>query len=211
MFVKIYNQNGEATGQTKLPDEIFNVKVNPNLLHQVVVSQASNRRRAIAHTKDRSEVRGGGKKPWRQKGTGRARHGSIRSPLWAGGGVTFGPTNERNFKKRIPGKMKKKALSMALSAKAQNGLLVVVDSLPAFKEPKTKIIADFLGKLPSKNESALLAFRQTDRNAVLSAKNLEKIQTTQIKDINSLDLLSFKYLIIPKESIKIFKEMFLRA
>ena len=99
MKYDIYNQNGEKTGTTLLPKEIFDVKINPDLVYQVATSQMSNRRQVLAHTKDRSEVRGGGKKPWPQKGTGRARHASIRSPLWRGGGVTFGPTKNRNFKK----------------------------------------------------------------------------------------------------------------
>ena len=102
MLVNTYNQKGEKVGQTLLPREIFGVEINPDLVHQVVVSQMANRRKVIAHTKTRGEVRGGGKKPWRQKGTGRARHGSIRSPIWKGGGVVFGPRKEKIFKKEIP-------------------------------------------------------------------------------------------------------------
>jgi large subunit ribosomal protein L4 len=120
-----------------LPKEIFDVEINPDLIHQVVVAQTANRRRVIAHTKGRGEVRGGGKKPWRQKGTGRARHGSIRSPLWKGGGVTFGPTKERTFKKEINKKMKRKALFMVLTAKAKNNLLLVLDKI-ILEQPKTK-------------------------------------------------------------------------
>ena len=108
MKVPLYNQEGKESGQALLPKEIFDVKFNSDLVHQVAVSQAANRRRVIAHTKGRGDVRGGGKKPWRQKGTGRARHGSRRSPIWKGGGVTFGPTKERVFKKDIPKKMRRK-------------------------------------------------------------------------------------------------------
>ena len=122
--------------KTSLPKEIFDVPMNADLLHQVVVSQMANRRVAIAHTKDRSEVRGGGIKPWKQKGTGRARHGSRRSPIWIGGGVTHGPTNERNFKKILPKNIKRKALFVALSEKSRNNLITVIDSFDV-KEIKT--------------------------------------------------------------------------
>jgi len=143
MKVSVYDQQGKEIGTTLLPKEIFDVKLNPDLVHQVATSQMANRRQVIAHTKDRGEVRGGGKKPWRQKGTGRARHGSIRSPLWKGGGVTFGPTKERNFKKIIPKKMKRKALFMVLSAKAKENLLIILDTLK-LPLPKTKVISQIL-------------------------------------------------------------------
>ena len=129
MKVSVYNQEGKEVGKVLLPKEIFEVKVNPDLVHQVVVCQMANRRQPIAHTKDRGEVRGGGRKPWSQKGTGRARHGSIRSPLWIGGGVTFGPRKEKIFKKKIPKKMRRKALFMVLSGKAKENLLLVLDKL----------------------------------------------------------------------------------
>ena len=110
MKTEVYNQQGKKVGQTILPKEIFEVPMNADLVHQVFISHTANQRQNSAHTKNRGEVRGGGRKPWRQKGTGRARHGSIRSPLWKGGGVTFGPRNEKNWKKDIPKKMKRKAL-----------------------------------------------------------------------------------------------------
>src|SRR3989344_4067362 len=126
MKVDLYNQNGEVAGSVNLPKEIFEVKFNADLVHQIAVSQMANKRQVSAHTKIRSEVRGGGKKPWRQKGTGRARHGSIRSPLWRGGGITFGPRNDKVYEKDIPKKMRRKALLMALSQKAKNSQLVVL-------------------------------------------------------------------------------------
>ena len=115
MKYPLYNLKGEKIGTTVLPKEIFEVKINPDLIHQIAVSQSANRRRVIAHTKDRSDVSGGGRKPWRQKGTGRARHGSIRSPIWRGGGITFGPTKERVFSQKAPKRMKRKALFMVLT------------------------------------------------------------------------------------------------
>ena len=127
MKIDIYNQKGEVTGSTTLPKEIFGVEFNADLVHQIAVSLSANKRQVSAHTKNRAEVRGGGKKPWRQKGTGRARVGSIRSPLWKGGGVTFGPRTDRKFEVEIPKKMRRKALFMVLSQKAKNNTLVVLD------------------------------------------------------------------------------------
>jgi len=210
MFVNTYNQEGKKIEQTRLPKEIFEVPLNPDLVHQVVVSQMANRRRVMAHTKTRAEVRGGGRKPWRQKGTGRARVGSIRSPIWRGGGVTFGPTKEKVFKKKIPKKIRRKALFMVLSAKARNNLLVLLDKLE-LKDQKTKLMAEILKKLPSKNESSLIALPEMEKNIILAARNISKVETIQAKDLNALDLLSFKYLILPKESVKAIKDAFLKS
>ncbi len=212
MFVDVYNQNGEKIGQTRLPSEIFGIEVNSDLVHQVVVAQMANRRKVIAQTKDRSEVSGGGKKPWRQKGLGRARHGSIRSPLWKGGGVTFGPRKEKVFEKKIPKKMKRKALFMVLSGKLKNNLLILLDKLK-IEKPKTKLMAEILDKLLPKTKkptSALFILPTMDKNLILAARNISRIATIQAKDLNPLDLLSFKYLIMPKDSIKVIKETFLK-
>ncbi|MCX6759307.1 MAG: 50S ribosomal protein L4 [Candidatus Nealsonbacteria bacterium] len=239
----VYNQQGKEIGQTLLPKEIFDVKVNSDLIHQVAVSQMSNQRIVVAHTKDRGEVRGGGIKPWRQKGTGRARHGSRRSPLWRGGGVTFGPTKDRVFKKKINKKMKKKALFMVLSGKVKNNLLIVLDEL-RLEEAKTKSLAKLIenwklsricrgssvktelpfmeakvkkgtkSSSPSekidnfKESSVLIALPKADKNIVLAAKNLPRIEVIEARNLNVLDLLSFKYLTMPKEAIKVIKETF---
>ncbi|PIV12770.1 MAG: 50S ribosomal protein L4 [Candidatus Nealsonbacteria bacterium CG03_land_8_20_14_0_80_36_12] len=208
MKLSTYNQEGKEIGQTLLPKEIFDVKMNSDLVHQVVVSQMANRRQRIAHTKGRAEVRGGGRKPWRQKGTGRARAGSIRSPIWRGGGVTFGPTKEKVFKKKIPKKMRRKALLMVLSAKAKNNFLIILDKLK-IEKAKTKEITEILKKLPCQGENSLIALSQIDKNLILAARNIPKIDTIQAKDLNCLDLLSFKYLVMPKEAIKVIKETFL--
>lgn len=208
MKITVYNQEGKEVGQTLLPKEIFNLEVNHDLVHQVVVSQMANRRRVIAHVKDRSEVRGGGRKPWRQKGTGRARHGSRRSPLWKGGGVTFGPTKERVFKKKINKKMRTKALLMVLSAKAKNNLLLVLDKI-SLEQPKTKLIAKIIENFKKKG-SSLIVLAKIEKNIIRAAKNLPEVGTIQAKDLNTLDLLNFKYLVMPKEAIKVIKETFLK-
>lgn len=209
MKISIYNQEGKELSTVLLPKEIFGIPVNHDLIYQTVCSQMANRRRVIANTKNRAEVRGGGRKPWRQKGTGRARAGSIRSPLWKGGGVTFGPTKEKIFKKKIPQKMKRKALLMVLSQKANDNLLIILDKLN-LEKIKTKLMVEILNKLPCKSESALIALPKMDKNIILSAGNISNIETIQAKDLNVLDLLSLKYLIMPKESIKVIKETFLK-
>lgn len=209
MKIPVYNQTGEEVGQALLPKEIFDVSLNSDLLHQVVVSQQTNRRQVLANTKGRGEVSGGGRKPWRQKGTGRARVGSIRSPLWRGGGIAFGPTKERIFSKKINQKMRRLALFMVLSAKAKNNLLVVVDELK-LEKPKTKLMAEILNKLPCKNRGALIALPGMDKDIIRAAGNIAGIQTMEARNLNPVDLLSFEYLILPKESIKTIKENFLK-
>lgn len=209
MIVAIYNQEGEKVSQTRLPAELFGQKVNSDLVHQVTVSQMANRRKVIANTKDRGEVRGGGRKPWRQKGTGRARHGSIRSPIWKGGGVTFGPTKERVFKKSIPKKMRRKALFMVLSAKANNNLIIILDKLK-LEQVKTKSMDKIFKKLPCQEKNLLLVLPEIDKKLILASRNIPAVQTIQAKDLNCLDLLSFKYLVMPKETIKVIKETFLK-
>src|SRR3989339_2063986 len=140
MKVKVYNLEGKETGEMNLLDSVFGVKIKPEVVHEVFVALQNNQREPWADTKSKGEVRGGGKKPWQQKGTGRARHGSIRSPIWKGGGVTFGPTKERNFKKKINKKMARKALLMAISSKAKNRQLLVLDEIK-LNQAKTKEMA----------------------------------------------------------------------
>jgi len=214
MRITTYNQEGTETGQTLLPKEIFELKLNPDLIHQVVVSQMANRRRVIANTKDRSEVRGGGRKPWKQKGTGRARHGSIRSPLWRHGGVSFGPQKEKIFKKKIPEKIRKQALFQILSAKAKDNFLIVLEEL-SLKDAKTKSLAQLLATLKTKianfkEGSILIVLPRSEKNLILAAQNLPKIKITEARNLNALDILSFRYLLAAKDSIKIIKETFLK-
>ena len=208
MNIKLYNQKREEIGQMRLPKEIFEVPINHDLVHQVAVSQISNKRQKTAKTKDRSEVRGGGRKPWRQKGTGRARHGSTRSPLWKGGGVTFGPLSEKVFKKAIPKKMRRKALFMVLSAKAKGNFLFVLNNLN-IEKPKTKTMADILDKFFEK-KSGLVVLPSMEKNIILASRNIPKAETIQARDLNVLDLLNHKYLLMPREAIKVIENTLLK-
>ena len=207
MKFDLYNQQGEVTGSVTLPKEIFELEFNADLVHQVAVSLAANKRQISAHAKIRSEVRGGGKKPWRQKGTGRARHGSIRSPLWKGGGVTHGPRNDRIFAKTIPTKMRRKALLMVLSEKAKSNQLIVLDKIE-FTVPKTKEMAKSLLKLPCKNSATLIAMPEYDKKIFLAARNIKKTTVEDARNLNVLDLLNSKYLLITKDSIKTIEKTF---
>ena len=208
MQYPLYNQKAENIGKVDLPDQIFGLKMNADLLHQVVTSQMSNKRQVLAHAKGRGEVRGGGKKPWRQKGTGRARHGSIRSPIWKGGGATFGPTKERNFKKKINRKMVRKALFIALSSKVKDKQLFMVDSMK-LQHPKTKEMvgvfksfADLLGKKPN----VLLVMPVGDANVKRAVKNLQYLSVLEAKDLNPLEVLAHKQLLFVKDSIGVLEK-----
>ena len=207
MKTALYNIKGEQIGDIELPEKVFNIPLNHDLIQQVSVSQSANRRQVIAHTKTRGEVRGGGRKPWRQKGTGRARHGSTRSPIWVGGGTTFGPRNERVFEQKINKKMRRKALFAVLSEKARRNMLLVVDGF-GFEKPKAKQLQGALQSLPCNSKKTLIALPSLQKELILSARNLSNVQTIQAKDLNALDLLSYKYLILPKESISIIEQTF---
>jgi large subunit ribosomal protein L4 len=201
------NQKGEEVSQTVLPKEIFQVQMNLDLVHQVMTSQVANQRRSIAKVKDRQEARGGVGKPWQQKGTGRARHGSIRSPIWKGGGVTFGPRAEKNYERRITKKMRRKALFMVLSAKAKGSLLLILEDL-AVQSPKTKAMVQILGKLFLGKGSGLVVIPKYDINIIKSVRNIKRAKIMEAKNLNVLDLMSSKYLVMPKEAIKAIKETF---
>jgi large subunit ribosomal protein L4 len=178
---------------------------NSNLVYQVAVSQLSNRRKSIAHTKDRSEVRGGGKKPWKQKGTGRARHGSSRSPIWVGGGVTFGPRNDKNYKRTMPKNIKRKALLEMLDEKEKTNNIIIVDKIEALK---TKEASEFLNKNSLLNDSCLIVLKDMDKKTILAFRNIKKVKTIQAKDLNCLDVLTFKKTVITDECLKEVRKMF---
>lgn len=226
--IKVYNQKAEATGEMKLKDQVFGVKVNEALVHQAMVTQMANERQVLAHTKQRAEVRGGGRKPWRQKGTGRARAGSNRSPIWMGGGVTFGPTKERNFKKKINTKMKQLSLKMVLSDKLVSKHMAVLDKLET-KEFKTKAMDEIISKLEKKalkqkpvarnkkgekaksrapKRSMLLVIPNKDEKVKYSIRNLTGTKTINVDNINILDLLNKRDLILTKGVIKKLEEKY---
>jgi len=199
MKYELLNKEGEVADEIELPEKVFNVPLNKDLLWQVIVSYLANQRKNIAHTKTRAEVRGGGKKPWRQKGLGRARHGSIRSPIFIKGGITFGPRKERIFKKKINKKMKKKALLMVLSEKFKNKLLKIVDDLK-IEDGKTKTMKNFLKKL-GVEKNVLIVLPEKNEKVKRASRNLPKVKTVILKDLNPLLLLQYRYLLLPKEAI----------
>lgn len=211
MKISVYNQKGEQVDTLELSDSIFGLKWNAKLVHQVVTSYAANLRRGTAHTKGRGEVRGGGRKPWRQKGTGRARHGSIRSPLWRGGGVTHGPLSVKIYKKKIPKKMAKKALYMVLSAKARDNEIIVLDDL-RFAEPKTKLAAVMFDNLAEggkfenlkKRNGVLIALGGKDETARRVLRNLPYVGIEEARNLNAYIALQYKYLLLPKEVLGSF-------
>jgi large subunit ribosomal protein L4 len=188
--------------QPKLKDEIFGVKARPHLLHETVLMQLANRRAGTAATKSKGFVRGGGKKPWRQKGTGRARAGSIRSPLWVGGGTIFGP-QPRDYSYRMPRKARRKALLSALSLKNLDGKIIVVDKLEP-EQPKTKIMAKALADL--KVQSALIVIPRADEKIERSARNLAKVKVIRVEGLNVYDLLRYEHLILTEGALKIIEE-----
>lgn len=184
----VYSQLGKKKGMFSLPEELFGLPWNEALIHQVVVSQQSNERAGTANTKFRNEVRGGGHKPWKQKGTGRARHGSIRSPIWVGGGVTFGPRSEKSYEKIINKKMRTKSLLVILSKKAQESALAFVDAL-SFENPKTKDAHTFIQAIRKENEDTkgtiLVVLKSNTPTVRRSFNNLPKVQTTTIDTLNT--------------------------
>lgn len=218
----IYNQSGKEVGEIKLPENVFGLSWNADLVHQVVYSMMSDARKPYAHTKTRGEIRGGGRKPWRQKGTGRARHGSSRSPIWVGGGVAHGPRNDKNYGRKINKKMKIKALYTILSKKMKDGEIVFIDSFSIAK-PKTSDAVAIL-KSMSKIKSASDIFTKRKNSAIiaLSTKNIpvEKsfanignVTVDELRNINPVDLMNVKYLVIenPVESVKFIENKMAKA
>lgn len=209
---QVYNQAAEVVKELELSVKVFGVKANNELLYQAVIAQQANQRQVLAHTKDRSEVRGGGKKPWKQKGTGRARVGSSRSPIWIGGGVTFGPTKDRNFKKKINQKMKQKAMFMALSDKLASQSLIVIDSLQLadFKTKKFNNIISSLEKKvwPQERRDLLIIDDLRDEKVKYSGRNLPNVKIINLENINLLDLLNYKKLLLTEGVVKSFTDRY---
>ena len=214
---KIYNTDGKEKGVLDLPTNLFGLKWNADLVHQVVNSMLSSARSSIADTKDRSEVRGGGKKPWQQKGTGQARHGSRRSPIWIGGGVTHGPHAEKNYDRKVNKKMKTKAFFTVLSRKLKDGEIIFLDSLE-INQPKTKDAQIYLNNLAKVSGLERINYK-TGKRALVSVpakseiteksfKNIKSAHVVDLRNLNPVDLLTYKYLIVasPTESLGVLTE-----
>lgn len=213
MKATIYNAQGKEAGSVELPEAVFGAKRNSALVHQVVTAMMANARATIAHTKGRADVRGGGKKPWAQKGTGRARHGSIRSPIWRGGGIAHGPLKEKDYSQKINKKMRTNALKTVLSDKVRESRLMLLDTV-SFDAPKTKDARALItalgtvkgfGEVGTRRKNAVLLAIPKKSDAVLkSFRNMHNVLVEEVRNIHPVDILKYRYLIIasPEESIK---------
>jgi len=212
----VYTQEGKKFGTVKLPKSIFGLPWNADLVHQVVTGMRANARLSSAHTKDRGEVRGGGKKPWKQKGTGRARHGSIRSPIWRKGGVAHGPRHEKDYSVSIPKKMRMKALATAIARKYAEGKVLFVDALklPAIRTADARKVLVALGTIDGFNEipvrrnnAALIAVPEKSEILAKSFRNMGNIHIVSTGNMNALDVVTYRYLVLvaPEESVKIIE------
>ena len=216
LVAKVFSQEGKESGTITLAESVFGVAWNKDLMHEMVVSLRSNARFSTAHTKDRSEVRGGGKKPWKQKGTGRARHGSNRSPIWAGGGIAHGPRTAKVYERKINKNVRSKALAISLSKKYADGEMIFVEAL-SFEIPKTaqaKIVVAALAKATDKTQlvtkrknTALFVLPKRDENVEKSFQNFSNMEVIAAKDVNLLELLTYKYVVIadPKASLSLLQ------
>ncbi|MBI3956395.1 MAG: 50S ribosomal protein L4 [Candidatus Kerfeldbacteria bacterium] len=205
--VKLYNQDGHVVGTADLADDLFGLKPDARVIRRAVEAQQRGSRPVVAHTKTRAEVRGGGKKPWRQKGTGRARQGSIRSPIWVGGGVAFGPRNTRNFTMRLNRKEKRKALLMGLSVKAGEQKIIVLDKLE-LAAIKTKQLAAILTKLQPKQRPTLLVQSAPNAAIIKSARNLPFVTTIAANSLNIVDVLRSDCVVLPMDSVKVIEKTY---
>lgn len=217
MEAKLYTQKGVEAKTISIPESVFGLPWNADLVHQVVTSMEGSARTNVAHTKNRGEVSGGGKKPWQQKGTGRARHGSIRSPLWVGGGVTHGPRNDKDYSRKVNKKMKAKALYTILSAKFKEGKVLFVDDL-TLKAPKTKDakallvslskVSGFKDLLAKRKNSAYIALSSKDVSTEKSFSNFGNLIVDEIRNVSPLDLMKYKYVVIsnPEKGLPVISE-----
>ena len=212
MEAKVYNKSGQEVSSVKLPEAVFGAAWNADLVHQVVTSMLDNARTPVAHTKTRGEVRGGGKKPWRQKGTGRARHGSTRSPIWVGGGVAHGPRNDRDYSRKINRKVRAKALYAVLSKKLKDQEVVFIDELN-FTEPKTKEAINVMralakikgleGLARKKVNAAFITLPEKNVATAKSFNNIGKVELDEVRNLNPVDLLQYKYLVVTSPEVSI--------
>ncbi|MGI5901632.1 MAG: 50S ribosomal protein L4 [Desulfitobacteriia bacterium] len=206
--VQVVDMQGTPQGELELNERIFGIEPNVHVMHSAVVAQLANARLGTHSTLGRSEVRGGGRKPWRQKGTGRARVGSIRSPLWRGGGVIFGP-KPRDYRKNLPKKVKRLALCSALSSKVKENNLIVVDEIK-FEKPKTKDMVNFLDNLKIEKK-ALLVLEDNDQNVQLSARNIKNVLTARADSLNIVDLLKYDVVVFSKSAVARTEEVLKNA
>lgn len=215
MEAKLYEQSGKDAGTVNLPGAVFGLPKNKDLVYQVVTIQEMNRRQTTAHARGRSEVRGGGKKPWRQKGTGRARHGSIRSPIWKGGGVTHGPLKEKNYEKKVNKKMALKALATVLSGKLKDGEVVFLREI-ALAAPKTKEAVAILknvsgisGYAPITKKSVVVMLPEHGEKTFRAFRNIPNLGVIEARNISAFDLLRFRYVIMPEPAISVLEKRIL--
>ncbi|HHV95078.1 MAG TPA: 50S ribosomal protein L4 [Clostridiaceae bacterium] len=203
--IDVYNMNGEKVREIELSDEIFGIEVKPHILHMAVVNQLANKRQGTQSTKTRGEVRGGGRKPWRQKGTGRARQGSIRAPQWVKGGVALGP-KPRNYKYRLPKKVRRLALKSALSSKVNTQNIIVLDKLD-FDQIKTKQMVNVLNNLKV-DTSALIVLSDKNERVEKSARNIPNVKTALYNTINVYDIIKYEKFIITEDAVKKVEEVY---
>lgn len=204
--VPVYSIEGKEAGNMALTDAMFNVKPVSTVIHEVVVGLRANARKSIANTKTRGEVSGGGKKPWKQKGTARARAGSSRSPIWVGGGITFGPTSERNFSVKINKKLKKKALFMGLTDKVLSNKLFVLEAVNV-SMPKTKVMAELVKLLPI-DRNALIIGPGAQPELMRMVRNLSNIKLVTVQSVNLLDVLTYRTIIFLKDAVPAFERVY---
>lgn len=202
--VKVYNIDGKEVGQLELNDSVFGVEINEHLVHMAVVSQLANKRQGTQSAKTRSEVSGGGKKPWRQKGTGHARQGSTRAPQWTGGGVVFAP-KPRDYSIRLNKKEKQAALKSALTSRVQDEKFIVLDAL-SLEEAKTSRFAAILKNLEV--HKALVVTKDVEKNVVLSARNIPGVKTTEASSVNVYDVLKYDTVVITKDAVAALEEVY---
>jgi large subunit ribosomal protein L4 len=203
--VALYNISGEQVGEIELNDDVFGIEINAHVMYEAVKVYLANQRQGTQSAKTRSEVRGGGRKPWRQKGTGRARQGSIRSPQWKGGGVVFAP-KPRDYSMQLPKKIRRLALKSAFSSKAENNEIIVLDQL-SMEGPKTKEMIKVLNNLKV-DKKALIVMPEKDNNVVLSARNIPGVKTTEVNTLNVYDILNYNTFIITQDAVKKVEEVY---
>jgi len=208
MNIQVVNTKGEAIEQYELPTDIFGLDANNTLVHQVYRYQVLNSMYPVAHTKDRSEVRGGGRKPWKQKGTGRARHGSTRSPIWRTGGITFGPTSLKNFAISVNKKMKRKALFMALSSRVASDKFVLLDEF-ALSQMKTKEALSILNNLKLISTKTLIVFDRKDKNIEKSFSNIPNVSLIPFDSLNLIDILKSDTILTDVASVESIKNIYI--